>query len=60
MQEDYDRAVKIYDILSSISSSSGEYHFIEAIEACGLRDPFDPETVADLAHNINRRLDEVD
>ena len=60
MQEDYDRAVKIYDILSSISSSSGEYHFIEAIEACGLRDPFDPETVADLAHNINRRLDELD
>lgn len=60
MQEDYDSAVSTYDTLSSISSCSGETGFSEAIAMCGLRDPFDEDTMSYISRALHNRLEQLE
>jgi len=57
MQNDFDKAVEMYDCLSSFSSLSGETPFMEAMEIVGFRNPFDSDTMTYIAETISQRLD---
>lgn len=58
MQEDYDRAVEMYDAISKISSCDGEYQIMSAMEACGFEDIFDPDTLAGITDEIAKTLED--
>ncbi|MBQ8921479.1 MAG: hypothetical protein IJ060_04875 [Oscillospiraceae bacterium] len=56
MQEDFDGAVRTYDKLSSISSFSGEVYYSEAMQSCGLKDTFDPDTFSYISDTVSERI----
>ena len=59
MQEDHSKAAAVYDRLSSISCSSGEYSFNDAMAECGFESCFAPDMIGHSAELIRARIDEL-
>ena len=59
MQEDHSKAAAVYDKLSSISCSSGEYSFNDAMAECGFDSCFAPDMIGRSAELIRARIDEL-
>ena len=59
MQEDHSKAAAVYDKLSSISCSSGEYSFNDAMAECGFESCFAPDMIGRSAELIRARIDEL-
>lgn len=57
MQEDFDSALSVYEKISSVSSLSGEYQFCSAIDACGMDNIFDPETLDHIISVVAERIE---
>ena len=59
MLEDPQRAIELYDKLSSIPNMTSAYTFSEAMEECGLPDFFEPEALDDLLHDLEAHIDSL-
>ena len=59
VNEDFGNAASVYDKLSSYSCMSGEYHFRDIMQECGLSDFFDPDALDALAETISAQIGAV-
>lgn len=59
MQDDYSSAIAKYGILSKISAVSGDSCFSEAMASCGFDSCFEPESIASIADQLSKRIDEL-
>ncbi len=52
MQDDFDKAVKMYEAIAEISSNDGTYKINAAMEKCGFDDIFAPATMTAIADEV--------